>query len=133
MGAETAISLAAPKGPSCDEKSDRTRRLGNIADALRLYEELERALAQLDDEALMRVGVAVRRSAPALSRWARRLAVLREVTRTPRLDIEIALSDLPPGTSRMGAALRHRSQFRTSLVWEALAFAIGCAVSLLLI
>ena len=74
MGAETALSLAAPKGPSCDEKSERTRSLSSIADALRLYDELERALAQLDDEAVMRVGVRARKSAPALSKWARSLA-----------------------------------------------------------
>lgn len=131
MGAETANPLAAPRGPSCDEKSGRTRSLGNIADALRLYEELERALAQLDDEALMRVGVAGRKSAPALSMWTRRLADLREATRASR--IEIGLPDPFDGASRTRGARRYRSRRRRSLVWEAVAFAIGCAVSLLLI
>jgi hypothetical protein len=120
MGAETATPLAAPRGLSCDEKSDRTDSLRNIADALRLYEELERALAQLDDEAITRVAIASRGSRRALSLWARQIALFRDLDRTRGTDA--------PRHSRP-----HRLTLRPSWLWEAVAFAIGCAVSFLLI
>jgi hypothetical protein len=97
-----------------------------------LYEELERALAQLDDEALTRVAVASRRSGRVLSVWARRLAERRDLSRTPGVGI-----DLPDGTNRTDAARGRRSLLRPprqfSWLWEAVAFAIGCAVAFQLI
>lgn len=82
MGAETAVTnLAAPRGPICVDDEKRAHCLTRVGEAIRLYEELESALARLD-----------RRTFP------------------------------PPSPSR-----------RSSFVWEAVAFALGFGLSVLLI
>jgi hypothetical protein len=118
MGADTATTLAAPSGPYVVD--DRVRRLQRIGQIIELYEDLEHALARMDDRELHRIAARTRPDERPLAFWARRVARVRGVASPARHD----LFEVHP---------RRRVASRGRFIWEAVAFAVGFGVSLLLI
>lgn len=123
MGAETATSLAAPSGPYSDVDALRSRRLHRIGRIIDLYEELEHALSRMDERELAGVAARTQLDERPLAFWARRIARDRGVVPLVRI------VSAPLGGGRRA----HRFAATGSFVWEAVAFAVGFAVSLLFI
>jgi hypothetical protein len=87
MGPYTATRPAAPEGPASTALTRRNERLRNVGEALRLYEEFERALAQSERDGLAHVVSLSRKSAHALSTWTRRVSQLRDLKRASPIGI----------------------------------------------
>lgn len=136
MRAETATDLTAPKGPILDFDTRRVRSLHSVGEVVRLYEELEHALAQMDDRALAYVASASQRGERALVMCARRIARMRAFERGPWLENLVPslhrFSPRAPGVGGESGRAPHQRR-RQPLVWEAIAFAVGFGVSILLI
>ena len=97
-----------------------------------MYEELEQALAQMDDGALAWVASASRGGERVLALCARRVARMRAFERAPLVPPSHRSS--PRASSEIWEAARvPRPRRRQRLVWEAIAFALGFGVSILLI
>ena len=119
MGAETATDQAALEGPLCDEvDAHLARSLRSIGDVVSLYEELENALARMDQAELTRIVARTRKDERPLAFWARRIARARGI------EFRASVTLLP---------VHPRARRRSWLVWEAVAFALGFGVSFLLI
>lgn len=132
MGAAGTTSITIPKGLKLDVDTRRVRSLHSVGEVVRLYEELERALAQMDDGALAYVATASRGGERALAICARRVARMRAFERGPLLPPLHHLAQRTP--SQIWETVRvSRPRRRQRLVWEAIAFALGFGVSILLI
>jgi hypothetical protein len=107
----------------CDVDDDRVRRLRRIADVVRLYEDLEHALARMDEGELNRITARTRRDERPLAFWARRIARARGFT-GGRGSVPLLVA-----VSRSRRVRRPTM----SLVLQVLAFVLGFGVSLLLI
>jgi len=119
MGAETATDQAALEGPFCDEvDAHLARSLRHVGDVVSLYEELEDALARIDQAELVRIVSRTGRDERPLAFWARRIARARGI------ELRASVTPLP---------VHPRGRRRSSFVWEAVAFALGFGVSFLLI
>jgi hypothetical protein len=136
MGAETATDLAAPQGSRCDfDQRRKCIRIRNIADLVRLYEELELALARTDEVELVRLASTRKKGEGALAVCARRAISLRRFQSVEMRDGSHPAIALPAGRPSTAARPRKRGVFkrRRSLMWKAVAFVLGFAVSFLLI
>ena len=122
MGAETATEMAAPRGPLGDDDGDRVRCLRRIGDVVKLYEDLEHVLARMDEGELKRITARTRREERPLAFWARRIARARGFSGRGGAPLLVGVAD----------ARRARAR-KISRVLQALAFALGFGVSLLLI
>jgi hypothetical protein len=134
MGAEPATRTWAPPQRGSDTARDtRSARLRSVGEVVRLYEDLERALRQTADADLARLVAASRAGERALGEWARRIEAMRAVKRRVESAAERAAA-----VPRAAAPLRAHVSWTLEepravpFLWEALAFAVGLGVSLLL-
>jgi len=113
-----------------DGGGGRPRQLHGVAEVLRLYEQLERALDNVDDERLARLVRQGRDNGGGLGPCGRELDRLLGVVRRFRSG-----SLVPVEVEKRRGVWRPRWLRRvlpSPLVWEAVAFALGVAVSFLL-
>jgi hypothetical protein len=129
----------------------RSQRLQNVGEAIRLYEQLERALGQTVDADLERLASASRAGERAFGSWAQRIEAFRILKRRfeggslPQVPISSApltngrgwhptkLSDLKqlariPRLPRMPMV---EDPPKVPFMWETVAFALGLIWSLL--
>ena len=134
MGAEAAIRLGAPLAQERNPKDDQSTRLSAVAEAVRLYCDLERALAQTRDTELAELAKAAREGERALEEWARRIEAFRSFKR--RFEAGIHPADEPRRVRAPLAATQPTAALDAPeplpFLWEALAFVFGFAVSFLL-
>ena len=131
MEAVGITNTPASEGPKLDVDTRRVRSLHSVGEVVRLYEELERALAEMDDGALAWVASTSRGGERVLALCARRVARMRAFERAPLIPLH-RLAPRTPGEIWESARV-HRPRRRQRLVWEAIAFALGFGVSILLI
>lgn len=95
-----------------------------------MYRQLDRALHQTADADLARMAAAARQGELALGTSARQLEVLEDLRR--RFDAAIAPVAVPPrAVVTAPARCKPQRTQRIPFLWEALAFAVGFAVSFL--
>lgn len=133
MGAEAAIKLGSPPAEEQNPKDARLTRLSAVAEAVRLYHDLERVLAQTGDTELAELAAAGREGERALAEWVRRIEAFRSFKRRFEAGIHPADEPQRAGASRAAtqpiAALDEPGPL--PFLWEALAFLFGFAVSFL--
>ena len=126
MGADTASKPEALRRGDPEAERVRSVRLSAVGELVRLYEHLEQALARTGDGEIAELVARSRHGERELATWARKLEELRGVKR--RIEAEpvlVAPPPPPPVPSGVGAAAM-------PFVWEALAFVLGFAISLVL-
>ncbi len=132
MGVEAAIRLGTPRPDKRGDANDRSTRLAAVSAILRMQRDLQRALDQTTDADLARMVVAARQGELAMGAWAAQLAAYRDIKR--RFDAAGAAV-----VWRRQTVVTRRAQGLVAnargipFLWEALAFALGCMTSFLVI
>jgi hypothetical protein len=134
MGAEAAIRLGSPPAQEHDPKDGRSTRFSAVAEIVRLYHDVERALVQTRDTELAELAAAAREGEQALEEWARRIEAFRSFKR--RFEAGIHPADEPRRARTPLAATPPTAALDAPgplpFLWEALAFIFGFAVSFLI-
>jgi len=135
MGTKAAVTH--PRSPPANEREDddRNTTLAAVGDAVDVLHVLEDALGRASDDDLGRLASDVREVERSLEEWARQL----EAFRASKQLFESGILPDPAGRPRgipnelvlakLGRALDASPRLR--FVWEALAFAVGFVLSLL--
>lgn len=133
MGAVTAINLRSPETGQQGVESRRSALLGGVGEALRLYRDVERALAQVSDGDLARLAAAARRSEIGLEQWARRVDAFRDFKRRFEMEMHYVEGGRRPAFQAVRSGWRWPAAGGGSIpfVWETLAFLLGLAASFL--
>lgn len=134
MGADTAAISGAPRPEQPGAERSRTTRLAAVGELVRLYEDLERALARTGDGELADLVTASRHGERELGAWARRLEEIRGLKR--RFEAAIAAPHPRSGVPSVVAApvrgWAAGGPTAMPFVWEAVAFVVGFAISFVL-
>jgi hypothetical protein len=127
MGADTASKPEALRRGDPEAERLRSARLSAVGELIRLYEHLERALARTGDGEIAELVARSRHGERELATWARKLEELRGVKRRIESEPVLVVPAPAPEPARMGVGAA-----AMPFVWEALAFVIGFAISLVL-
>jgi hypothetical protein len=133
MGAEPAHNPGSPLAREREGYDRRPTRFSTVGEVVRLYRNLEVALGQAADTELVRLAAQAREGAVALEEWARRVEAFRGFKR--RFEAGVDPGAIADRRGRRPAAPVEAARYGRSplrFVWEALAFAVGFVVSILL-